>query len=85
MRNPSHPRTPFLPRLCHVTLPPRLMGFEEEVKGGRGQQGMMVLSTFDKAAVTDILGRNSLESLVKLLLFQSMPYEILHAYLEIKA
>lgn len=33
------------------------MGGEQEVKGGRGQQGMKILSTFAKAAVTDSLGR----------------------------
>lgn len=61
------------------------MGGEQEVQGGRGRQGTMILSTFDKAAVTDILGRNSLESLVKLLLFQSVLHEILYANLKIKA
>ena len=44
----------------------------------------MIFLTFDKAAVVEISGGNSLESLVKLLLFQSMLREILHAYLRLK-
>lgn len=46
---------------------------------------LMILSTFDKATLSDISGRHSLKSLVKLMLFQSMLHEILHAYLKIKA
>lgn len=87
MRSSSHTRTSFLPRLHRVALPlgVGLWGGEQEVKGGRGQHGTVIFSTFDKAALSDILGRNSLKSLVKLVQFQSTLYEILRAYLKIKA
>lgn len=62
MRSSSHTHTPFLPRLHHVAYGVGLWEGEQEVKGGQGQHGTMILATFDKAALSDIPGRNSFKS-----------------------
>lgn len=54
------------------------------MKGGGGLQSMRIFPTLDEAAVADISGGNSLEILVKRLLFQSMLHEVLHAYLRLR-